>query len=170
MQTINDFFNNPFFVLVSGVSILWALLSVAVTAYLFFKGVLPVLWRLGLGLSKRKIAVFAEDEFEDLRAMLVDSRLFKESNIVRITKASIRKAEGCDMFLMQWATFSSVIESILEIKRDSTALIAYARPREIPDDMMAKINQHRNVTVVNFRGRLLNDILVSMITTGYQAK
>jgi hypothetical protein len=36
--------------------------------------------------------------------------------------------------------------------------------------VLARINEARNATIVNFRGRLLNDVLVSLLTTGYQAK
>jgi len=41
---------------------------------------------------------------------------------------------------------------------------------DIDKDMLYKINQERSSTVVNFRGRLLSDILISMITTSYKTK
>ena len=47
-------------------------------------------------------------------------------------------------------------------------LSLYAPQKEefIKNNIMDKINQKRNAIVVNFRERLLNDILVTMITTG----
>jgi len=54
--------------------------------------------------------------------------------------------------------------------KDKTALIIYA-PQElgfISKESMAKLNQKRNVMVTNFRGRLLNDITTSIITTSYK--
>ena len=170
MQIITDFFSHPLFIIVGGLILLWSFISFGVVLYSFVQGIAPVLWRLGRGLSNRKIAVFAENDFQDLYDLLIDSRLFQKSNIVRIGKTSLKKAEGCTVFLVQWGSFAGQIEKILEIKSDATALIVYARPREIPDELLEKMNQHRNVTVVNFRGRLMNDILVSMITTGYKLK
>jgi len=151
-------------------STLIVLIGAVLATYSFVRGIAPVLWRLGRGLSNRKIAVFADTQFDDLNALLVDSDLFQKSNIVQITKASLKKAETCTVFLVHWEPFSGQIDEILNMKPDTTALIVYARPSEIPPPLMEKINRHRNVTVVNFRGRLLNDILLSMITTGYQVK
>ena len=76
------------------------------------------------------------------------------------------------MFLVHWKSFASDIDAILSIKQDATALIVYAPQAEgfIDSAPLAKINQARNSIVVNFRGRLLNDILVSLITTGYKVK
>jgi hypothetical protein len=58
----------------------------------------------------------------------------------------------------------------LSEKKDGTALLIYAPQEEgfISKEDIAKINQHRNAIVVNFRGRLLNDIMISLITTSYE--
>ena len=64
------------------------------------------------------------------------------------------------------------IDNILKIKDDSDALIIYAPQEEglIDRSILEKINLERNSIVVNFRGRLLNDILTCMITTSYVKK
>jgi len=59
------------------------------------------------------------------------------------------------------------------MKKDSTPLIVYAPQNEgriEPQEVIDEINQHRNSVIVNFRGRLLNDILTSMITTSYEKR
>jgi len=58
------------------------------------------------------------------------------------------------------------------MKNLETALIVYAPQSEgfIDKPMMERISNERNAIVVNLRGRLLNDILVSMITTGKKTK
>jgi hypothetical protein len=148
-------------------------LALSYTVYLVSIGVIPVLIRLGMGLSKRKIAVFAEDEFDSLKSMLVDSGIFKESNVVKIHKNSLKKAEDMTLFLVHWKSFESEIEDILQIKKDPVALVVYAPRSEGQIDLaiLEKINNQRNTIVANFRGRLLNDILTSMITTGiYKTK
>lgn len=172
MQTIVDFFNHPVFIVLGGISTLITLIAVLYGIYLFARGIFPVWFRLGMGLSKRKIAIFAEKEFDDLRGMLVESGLFQKENVIKIEKQSIKKAQGMTLFLMHWKSFEGEIEKILEMKNLETALIVYAPQSEgfIDKPMMERISQERNSIVVNLRGRLLNDILVSMITTGYKTK
>lgn len=170
MQAVITFFNHPIFIVLGGLSTLLTLIAAVYAIYLVVKGIFPVWFRLGMGLSRRKIAVFAEDEFKGLNSMLVDSGLFQEANVIKIDKGSIKKAEGMTLFLLHWKSFENEIENILAMKGDSTALVVYAPQNEgfIDKAIMEKINQERNSIVVNLRGRLLNDILVSMITTGYK--
>ena len=139
-------------------------------AILVIKGILPVLYRLGIGLTRRKIAIFADTKFDSLKDLLVDSGLFNEKNIVKIDKESIKKAEDISLLLVHYKPFRDKIDEIISIKRDSDALIIYAPSEDgrIEENVLRKINSQRNTIVVNFRGRLLNDILVSMITTGYK--
>jgi len=126
------------------------------------------LYRLGIALSKRKIAIFAEsDGLNNLKNILVDSKLFREKNILQIDRNSIRKAEGESLLLLHWESFKDRLDDVLEIKKDAAALIVYA-PTEggkIDDDAMKKISDHRNIIVVNFRGRLVNDVLACMMTS-----
>ncbi len=128
---------------------------------------LAVWHRLGKGLAKRKIAIFAEDEFEPLKAILTDSKLFKEKNIVQIARNEIGKEERCSLLLVHYKPFAKHMEEILQRKKDSTALIVYAPSEEgrLEQEVMNNINARRNSLIVNFRGRLLNDVFISMITT-----
>lgn len=170
MKHIVDFFNHPFFVCVGGLTTLLALVGLLYTIYLLIKGLLPVWYRLGIGLAKRKIGVFAKDEFSNLKSMLVDSHLFKPKNIVQIDGESLKKAESVTLLLIHWKPFEAHIDEILRIKKDSDAMIIYAPQKEgfIDNGTLDKINAERNAIIVNFRGRLLNDILTSMITTSYE--
>jgi hypothetical protein len=72
--------------------------------------------------------------------------------------------------LGHWKPFENEIKNILNLKRDNAALIVYAPQSEgfIDKESLEKINLERNAIIVNFRGRLLNDILTSMITTTYE--
>lgn len=172
MQAVVAFFDHPIFIVLGGLSTLLTLIAAVYVIYLFVRGIFPVWYRLGMGLSRRKIAIFADNEFDGLKNMLVSSGLFQESNVLRIDRGSIRKAAGMTLFLVHWKSFETEIEKILGMKDDSTALIVYAPQEEgfIDKAIMGRINQERNSIVVNLRGRLLNDVLVSMITTGYKTK
>lgn len=170
IQSIINFFNHPFFIIVGGLSTLLMVATFLYSLYLVMRGIVPVWYRLGKGLARRSIAVFADsNEFNGLRDMLVDSKIFRSKNIHPITINSINKAEGYTVFLVHWSKYKDKIDEILRIKKDSTALVIYAPQSEglIDLEKMHLINSHRNSIVVNFRGRLINDILVSLITTVY---
>ncbi|MBI1979903.1 MAG: hypothetical protein HYS58_03995 [Elusimicrobia bacterium] len=139
---------------------------------LWVRGISPALFRLGNGLAKRKIALFAKgDNLASLKHLLVDSKLFNEKNIYEISKTEdIGRAECTTMYLVVWHDWVQDMAEILRQKPDQCALIVYApydRGR-IPDDQMKALDGKRHTAVTNFRGRLLNDIVASMITTSYE--
>lgn len=165
-------FDTPFFIITGGISTLITVAAFIYVVCLFARGVIPVLVRLGMGLSKRKIAVFADTEFDNLLGMLVDSGIFRKSNVIKITKGAIKKAEDITLYLVHWKYFNDKLDEILAIKRDATALLVYAPQDEgkIDQQSLEKINAERNSLVINFRGRLLNDVLACMITTSNKRK
>lgn len=170
MNSIVNFFNNPFFNIVGGIFTVVAVCSFLYALYLIIAGVLPVWYRLGIGLSKGKISVFAVNEFSSLESMLIDSKLFKEKNIIKIHSNDLKKAEKSNLLLVHWKDFRDIIDAILTLKKDGIGLIIYAPQNEglIDAETLQKINSHRNAIVVNFRGRLLNDIVTSLITISYE--
>lgn len=168
---IANFFGGPFFSIVGGTSTILMIFGFLYTVYLVIKGVLPVWYRLGMGLSKSKIAIFSSTEFNSLRDMIADSRIFKEKNIIQINKNDLKKSEKTQIFLVHWQDFKEEIYDILSLKKDNIALIVYVPQNEgrIEDeDLLKKINQQRNSVIVNFRGRLMNDILTFLITVNYE--
>ena len=149
------------------------LVTLAIGIYAWLKGILPALWRLGNGFSKRKIAIFAKgDTLISLNSLLLDTKLFNKKNIIDISSdGDFGRAERATLFLVSWDDWhQDRIEEILRAKKDNHALVVYAPkgPRSIPDAKFAELNSKRNVMVTNFRGRLLNDIVVSLMTTSYQ--
>jgi len=135
-------------------------------------GITPILFRLGVALWKRRIAIFGSTEaYTSIRASLKDSNLFKEKNIVHITADNIDKAKNETIFLVDWETFGNQIDQVFSARKNhQTAIVIYAKPASIPNDKMSDIANRANTVVVNFRGRLLNDILTSLITTSYERK
>jgi hypothetical protein len=150
------------------------ILGIVYGIILWARGIAPVLFRLGNGLARKEIALFAKnDNLQSIKSLLIDSRLFKEKNIRIISSAGdINTAEKSSLFLVVWADWSANIDQILAIKRNECALIVYAPydKGRISDDQMIKIDGKRHTAVSNFRGRLLNDIVASMITTSYEKK
>jgi hypothetical protein len=146
--------------------------GVCVAVFVFIRGIAPALWRLGNGLAKRKIAIFAKgDNVSSLKSLLLDSKLLQSKNIIEITGSNdIGRAEGATLYLVFWHDWANEIDVILSHKPDKCALILYSPydRDKIPPDQMKKLDGKRHTAVTNFRGRLLNDIVASMITTGYE--
>ena len=173
MQQFCDFFNQPFFWVVGGILSLIAIFKYLAPICRILNGIFrisPVLYKLGISLSKRKIAIFANDKFDDIKNILVDSGLFEEKNIKKIDVSSIKKGEDISFYIIHYKFCKNEIDEILKMKKDSYAMIVYAPQDEgrIDEDMLKKINYERNSVVVNFRGRLLNDVLISMVTTSFR--
>lgn len=151
------------FILIVG--IVWAIV-------LWIRGIFPALLRLGNGLAKRKIAIFAKNEnLVSLKSLLMDSKLFKDKNMIGVTKKEdIGRAECATMYLVFWHDWQDEITEILNKKPDECALIVYAPydKGRIADDQMKNLDGKRHTAVTNFRGRLLNDIVTAMITTSYE--
>jgi hypothetical protein len=133
------------------------------------RGVVPVLWRLGNGLANRKIAIFAKgDNGPSLKSLLLDSKLIRNKNIVDVSRPEdIGRAEAATVYIVVWSDFADDIDAILNRKSDSCALIIYSPydQEPIPSAQMKKLDGTRHTAVTNFRGRLLNDVITSMITT-----
>jgi hypothetical protein len=167
-QVIFDFFNHPFFIIVGGGLTLIAVAGGVITLILFFKGIIPVWFRLGSALSRRKIAIFSDDRYNELREVLTSSGIFKDKNIEKIDRNSLDKAEAFSLYIVDYTAFKNEMPDILRLKKDTKALVVYAKPQEISHDMMVAIDQKRNSIIVNFRGRLLNDVLSTMITSSFR--
>jgi hypothetical protein len=146
--------------------------GIVIAVVLFLRGILPALWRLGNGLARRKIAVFAKgDNVASLKNLLLDSKLIRAKNIIEVTcKQDVGRAEKATLYLVFWHDWVDDIDEILDQKPDECALIVYSPydKEKIPTDQMKKLDGKRHTAVTNFRGRLLNDIVSSMITTSYE--
>lgn len=146
-------------------------LAFCLTVFAFIvwmRAIIPVLFRLGKGLSNRQIAIFAKgDNLASLKQYLVNSKLFNTKNIIEIRqKSDLHSAEGLSMFVVCWSDWGDDIDAILSKKQRSTALLIYAQPGAIKDnDILKKLDEESHFLLCNFRGRLVNDIVSSMITT-----
>jgi hypothetical protein len=168
MEILKNLANSDVFVIIGLISTLISLSGIVYIAYLVIIGVLPILYRLGRGLADREIYVFSETEYADIEKLLINSKLFKKKNIKQILRADMDDAKNKSIYLVHWEDFENKIDEILSIKMSHTALIIYAKPQAISPANMEKITCKENAVVVNSKGRLLNDILTSLMTTAYQ--
>ena len=163
---------NKFLATVSTIESIVLVAAIVSGGYLWARGIFPALLRLGNGLSRRNIALFAKgDNATSLKHLLTDSKLFRAKNITEITGLNdIGRAESASVYLVHWHDWANDIDAVLNQKPDGCVLVVYApyNMGRIPDDQMRNLDGQRNTSVTNFRGRLLNDIVTSMITTGYK--
>lgn len=138
----------------------------------WFRGILPAILRLGSGLAHGKVAIFAKgDQMNSLMALLADTKLFRKGNLISVaTVADIGRAKDAAVYLIFWPDWEADIDQVLASKSEGSALVVYAPPDlgAIPSTRMEQLGQSRSAIVTNFRGRLLNDLVISMITTSYQ--
>lgn len=150
-----------------------ALVAFLIIVGLVLSGLAPALYRLGNGLARRKIAIFASPgPYGELRQLLLDSKLFKARNITHIhSPTEIDVAEKRTVFLIYWPDWKDRVPLLVAARRPSVPCIVYAPRAEglIPEADMKRLDEeHRHTIVTNFRGRLLNDIVTAMITTSYE--
>jgi len=167
-------------IILDAVGIFTAALSIIfffVAVISWFLGISPLLYRLGFGRWSRKIDIIADDaNFNSLKIDLVDTGVFRAKNIRHISKAGLAKVKEMDLGLLHYQSFTPTqIETILGNKKAGAGLVTYfpefSPPSNvIPNDMMKKINDHSFTTIVNFRGRLVNDLLVTLLSTSYEKK
>lgn len=169
INQITNFYNHPLFIIVGGLTVTLGVIGFLYKVICWIFGITPIVIRLGIALWKRKVAIFGSVEiFESIKSSLLDSKIFKEKNIVHIKSDNIDKAKDETIFLVDWETSGDKIEQIFSARRNhQTAIVIYAKPASIPQDKMNDIANRANTVVVNFRGRLLNDVLTSLITTSY---
>jgi hypothetical protein len=145
------------------------IIATIIAAVAIARGIAPVLWRLGNGLANRKIALFAKAEnLPSLKHLLLDSKLIHGDNIIDVTAAGdIGRATEATVYIVFWHDWVDDIDAILNQKPDSCALIVYSPydRKAIAPEQMKKLDGKRHTAVTNFRGRLLNDVITSMITT-----
>lgn len=141
--------------------------------YLSFFGVLPVLLRLG-NLRRRKIAIFAKgDASASLVSLFEDAKLFKRKNIIPILSAAdFGRADPATIYVVHWPDWPDDFANIVQRKSDQTALVVFAPQGQglLTPEAILLLERERNVVLANFRGRLLNDVVSSFITTAYEKR
>jgi hypothetical protein len=170
IQPIIDFFNHPIFIIIGGLTVITATVGIVYRIVCIILGVSPLVFRIGKAVWLRKIAIIGSTEaYSSLKDTITDTNIFKKKNVVYIALDNIDKIKEQTILLVDWETSSNQIDHIFHARKNhNTAIIIYAKAGTIPHDKMAEIANKSNTVVVNFKGRLLNDILNSLITTSFE--
>lgn len=159
------------------------LVTTAVAVFGFFGvvlswllGISPLLYRLGLGRWRRQISIAANaDNYSALKADMVDSGVFRDKNINHIDKQGLSKVKDANLMLVDYGSFTEQqIKTIIGNKQSSAGMVVYfpgfSPTNRIPDDIAKLINNEPHTVLVNFRGRLINDIITTLLSTSYEKK
>ncbi len=139
-------------------------------------GIAPLMYRLGLGRWSRKINIAAEGSaYSSLETDLIDSGVFRKNNIQPISKSTLSKVKDANLILIDYASFTEAeIKTIISNKKSSAGMVVYfpdfSPTNRIPEDISKLINNEPHSVLANFRGRLINDILVTLLSTSYEKK
>ena len=127
----------------------WIVISGVIILIAWLKGILVPVWRLGDGLAKRKITIFAKgDNQESFKNLLLDSNLFNTKNIRSITTSEdLGRCEDSTLYLVVWDDFGNDINNILNKKNDKTSLIVFAKQNQLQPADWDALRKHRNVTI-----------------------
>jgi len=150
---------------------IWNALLAVLAVIVFLLGISKPLWRLGRGFFSRKIAIFADtDNFNSLKKLLLDTKLFRKKNIIHVSSNDALSAGNYSMLLLHWKSYSAGLESVLDKKEEEAVMIIYLPQHEgfIPREDMEKISRHKNVAVANFRGRVLSDVITGLMITEHR--
>jgi hypothetical protein len=144
------------------------LLGLAWGFSLWVRGILPLTIRAGK-LRQHAIAIFANsDNYNELLNSLDSTKLFNGKAFTRIsTTGDLDSCVGKHIFIINWADWGDNIDKILEKKTPQTGLIVYALPGQVKPQDMEKLQAYNFVTVTNFRGRLITDLLTMALAISY---
>jgi hypothetical protein len=172
IQPIIDFFNHPVFIIVGGLTVLFATIGIIYRIVCITLGVTPLVFRIGKAIWRRKVAIIGSSEsYTSLKDCITDTDIFKKNNVIHIPIDNIEKVKEHTILLVDWETSSNQIDNILTARKNhNTAVIIFAKAGSIPHEKMGDIANKSNTVVVNFKGRLLNDILNSLITTSFDGQ
>lgn len=149
--------------LIAILSALWL-----ISGFLF--GFFKLLARFGT-IHSRKISIVADvGDFDALKTDLTNTGIFKGSKVSRIDNQHLGNVRNSKLLLVDYRYVTDdQLTDILRDKNPKCGLIIYAPrvtpPKQLPNDLMEKIGNHPYTLVVNFRGRLVNDVLTAMMTT-----
>lgn len=151
--------------------LVWAAISWAL-------GIFPIFYRIGFGRWSRKIMIVADlNMYNILKTDLVDTGIFREENILpQVTSTSFAKIKEASLVLVHYQSFTEdEIKIILSHKQSNAGFIFYfpefsPPSNAISQDMFRTINNEQFTTVVNMRGRLMNDIVTTLLSTSYEKR
>lgn len=131
-------------------------------------------WRFGLALLRKQIKVVADTEdYDTIYHDLIVSGLINSKNIVRVSKESLSDLQDAFMIIVSCGYLTSDgFARVVDGKSSRCGLVVYCPPEKgrMSSDDFSHLNSAPFSTLCNFRGRLVNDVLLMMLSTSFKKK
>ncbi len=113
IQPIIDFFNHPIFIIVGGLTVVFAAIGVIYRVVCITLGVTPLVFRIGKAIWRRKVAIIGTFEaFSSLKDFITDTDIFNKNNVIHIPIDNIDKAKEYTILLVDLETSDILIDQI----------------------------------------------------------
>lgn len=188
---MGQIFYNIKVLVVDNVSMVITIVTILLFLYALFITIyhlLPLLWQFGRAMWKSKVAICANsDRYNEIKNSLKDSYAFQRKKICHFTPNCIdHDVTRYSVIVIDWQSLliideesnqndnkeseSCVIRILKTRKSKETSIIILSLPGKIPNDLMKAISEYSQVTIVNAKGRLANDVFLSLLTTKVRVK
>src|SRR5690606_19622646 len=94
IQPLIDFFNHPIFIIVGGLTVVFAAVGIIYRVVCIALGITPIVFRIGKAIWRRKVAIIRSSEaFSSLKDYITDTKIFDKKNVIHIPTDNIEKAK-----------------------------------------------------------------------------
>ena len=156
------------------ITTIMAIIGGLVTIVGWIAGVSMVMKRLGLGRWYRKVLIVSGGESgEMLKKDLIDSGVFRGKNISIIGGQSLSDIKTADLILLDyWSIDPNRVLTAIGNKQNRAGMVVYSPMKNgrITPEVTERINDEPFTTIVQMRGRLVNDLLITLMSTSYYKK
>lgn len=131
-------------------------------------------WRFGLALFGKQIKVVANmEDYGTIHRDLIVSGLIREKNIMKVGKENLSDLQDAFMIIISCDYLTNDdFARVINGKSSRCGVIVYSPPEKghMPPEKMSRLNSAPFSTLCNFRGRLVNDVLLMMLSTSFKKK
>lgn len=158
--------------LIGGATTAATIITTVVIVFFAITGLLKAMWRFGIGVAWRKVFIVADaDARDELQGDLMRSGIVRKRNIKTMTRGQISNLKGARLIILDYGYLEEDETVRIVSQKDSDCgVLVYAKPGTIPGEVMEKLNLSQHVSVVNFRGRLVNEVLILLLSTSFSRK
>lgn len=149
-----------------------AIASLIVFIFGAIAGLIRPLFRFGWAAWKKQVYIIAGTETGNMiNDDLQRSGIVKKKNIKCKNDKQIGDIKDSRLTILDYSYLGSEKSiDIIKNKKANCGAIVYASPGEIKPNDMKRLNEIQHVSVVNFRGRLVNEVLVLLMSCSFSKK
>lgn len=129
-------------------------------------------WRFGLALYGKKIMIISDsDDYRDIEEDLSNSGLIKKKNVLHISNKQLSKAKDALLLIVVYGYLNNDdFQNVVRNKNARCGLIVHCPPEKgrIAAEEMELLSKSAFTALCNFRGRLVNDVLLMMLSTSFK--